>query len=104
MNSEKLERKLVAVARADVPVDAVPYAFEKRVTARLRGRSNLDAVGFWSRALWRAAIPCLAIPLLVGFWAISPVFTARAEASLSQEFEDSVYASVVQQFVDTEEW
>ena len=104
MNSDHLARKLIAAARDDLAPDAVPYAFEQRITARLRARPAMDLAGLWSRALWRAAIPCLAIPLMLGYWAVSPAHGPGAEASLSQEFEESVYASVEQQFGDLEEW
>ena len=35
MNLAELERKLIAAARANPPSDRVPYAFEKRIMARL---------------------------------------------------------------------
>jgi hypothetical protein len=104
MNSEKLAGKLIAAARADEPSAAVPYAFEKRVTAQLEARLPLDPISVWSRVLWRAAIACLAVPLMLGYWAVSSSNGTRPDANVSQEFEDSVYASVVQQFVDTAEW
>jgi hypothetical protein len=104
MNSEKLVRKLVAAARSDEPADHVPYAFEKRILARLPARSTPDFAALWARALWRAALPCVAIPLLLGLWAGSPSRPlAEREISLAQQFEESVYASVVQQLSDLEE-
>ena len=38
MNLAELERKLIAAARANPPSDRVPYAFEKRIMARLAAR------------------------------------------------------------------
>jgi hypothetical protein len=105
MNSEKLVQKLVAAARADHPADHVPYAFEKRITARLPARSAPDFAALWARALWRAAVPCVAVPLLLGLWATSPSHRDALdnEISLSQQFEETVYASVEQQLGDIEE-
>ena len=57
MNLAELQKKLIAAARADVPGDQVPYAFEKRVMALLASRvapDNLDVVG--ARTLARGGI------------------------------------------------
>jgi hypothetical protein len=100
MNLIELQRKLVAAARANAPGDHVPYAFEKRVTALLASRvapQNLDG---WVRGLWRAAVSCVAVALLCGAWsfltpAIAPA-NATASADLSQDFENTLLASVDQ--------
>jgi hypothetical protein len=44
----------------------VPYAFEKRVMAKLRSRKSLDIWGLWARTLWRAAMGCVALSLVTG--------------------------------------
>lgn len=97
MNLAELQKKLIAAARANAPGDQVPYAFEKRVTALLRSRvapANLD---LWVRGFWRAAVSCVAISLLLGVWAFfnSPT-TATASNDLSQNFENTLLASVDQ--------
>ncbi len=100
MNLVELQKKLVAAARANAPGDRVPYAFEKRVTALLASRvapQNLDG---WVRGLWRAAVSCVAVALLCGAWsfltpAIAPA-NAAASADLSQDFENTLLASVDQ--------
>ena len=68
MNLAELERKLIAAARANPPSDRVPYAFEKRIMARLAARPMADDWELWARALWRAAAPCVAIMVLLGAW------------------------------------
>jgi len=68
MNLEPLRQKLLSVARAHPPADRVPYAFEKRIMARLAQSSALDLPALWARALWRAAAPCVALTLLLGVW------------------------------------
>jgi hypothetical protein len=97
MNLVELQKKLIAAARADVPGDHVPYAFEKRVTALLRSRVAPDQLTLWVRGLWRAAVSCVAISLLLGAWAFfnSPT-TVTASNDLSQNFENTLLASVDQ--------
>ena len=68
MNQEPLRQQLLAVARACPPSDAVPYAFEKRILARLASQPRPDAWAFWTQALWRAAAPCVGIMVLLGAW------------------------------------
>jgi hypothetical protein len=95
MNLAKLEQKLVAAARANPPSDRVPYAFEKRILARLATRPPADGWELWGRALWRAAAPCVAIMLLLGAWS----FFARSSApasDLSQDLEQTLLAAADQ--------
>jgi hypothetical protein len=68
MNLSALEKKLMAAGRREAPDDRVPYAFEKRIMARLAEAAPVDVLGFWGRSLWRAAVPCLALALLLGTW------------------------------------
>lgn len=99
MNLDELQAKLMAAARATVPDDRVPYAFEKRVTALLASRVAPKNLDFWVRGLWRAAISCAVIALLCGLWAaMSPATTPAASAAddLSQNFESTLLASVDQ--------
>ena len=96
MNLAELERKLMAAARANPPSDRVPYAFEKRIMARLAARPMSDGWELWGRALWRAASPCVAIMLLLGAWSL---FTPQASApatDLSQDLEQTLLAAVDQ--------
>ena len=94
MNLAELQKKLIAAARADVPGDQVPYAFQKRVSALLASRVAPDNLNLWVTGLWRAAVSCVAVSLLLGTWAFfSPVTTAD---DLSQNFEKTLLASVDQ--------
>jgi hypothetical protein len=98
MNLVELQKKLIAAARANVPGDQVPYAFEKRVTALLASRVAPDNIQLWVRGLWRAAVSCVAISMLCGTWAVfNPARTASAATDdLSQNFETTLLASVDQ--------
>lgn len=96
MNVNHLQQKLLAAARANPPSDRVPYAFEKRIMARLSEKPLADVWALWSRLLWRAALPCVAVALLICAWAF---FSSRANVAsnnLSQDFERTLLAAVEQ--------
>ena len=63
MNFLELQRKLIAAARSVPANDHVPYTFEKRIMARIAGKSPLDGWSIWGRALSRAAILCVVFVL-----------------------------------------
>jgi hypothetical protein len=104
MNMPELERKLIAVARRNPPSERVPFAFEKRIIAHLMTSPRLDSWTLWGRAMWRAAVSCLGIMLLLSTWAL---FTGNANApaigsngnsdDLSAEFENTVLAAANQE-------
>jgi len=96
MNVAELQRKLLAAARANVPGDQVPYAFEKRVMALLAARAPTDHLALWVRGLWQAAASCMAIALLLGTWAFFSPATSSKSDDLSQNFENTLLASVDQ--------
>jgi hypothetical protein len=96
MNPVELQRKLVAAARANPPGDEVPYAFEKRVTALLASRSPSGHPVPWVRGLWRAAVSCVAIALVIGAWALFSPATDTNAVDLSQSFESTLLAAVDQ--------
>jgi hypothetical protein len=85
-------RKLIAAARALPPDARVPYAFEKRIMARLEGRKPEDSWALWGAALWRGAVFCLtlAVLLVVG----SNFLPARNSDNLTQAVERTVFAAV----------
>ena len=91
MNQAELHHKLIAAARAHPPSDRVPFAFEKRVMAHLQSRGVPDVWALWSRALWLAAAPCVAVTLLLSAWAwFAPRTSLKAD--LAQDFENTVLA------------
>src|SRR5215831_20789567 len=93
MNLPELNKKLVAAARSNPPSDRVPYAFEKRIMARLSEPVALDHWAMWSRDLWRAAAPCVAIMLLLSAWSVFAPNHAPA-TDLSQDIENTLLAAV----------
>jgi anti-sigma-K factor RskA len=101
MNHNELERKLIATARANPPSDAVPYAFEKRVMARLGTAPALDRWADWSRALWRAAAPCVAVAVVLGAWTVFTPDKAQASTNLSQELEATIFVAVTHDSTST---
>jgi hypothetical protein len=96
MNLAELHKKLIAAAKTEVLDDRVPYAFEQRVTALLAARGVPDNLALWVRGLWRAAVSCVAISMLLGAWAFfNPAnSTATAADDLQQNFENTLLASV----------
>lgn len=92
MNIGELQKKLLAVTRTNKPSETVPYAFEKRIMARVASRTALDGWSLWNRALWRAAAPCVALMLLLGAWTLISSPTEAAAQSLASDLESAVYA------------
>ena len=72
MNLSELQEKLLATARQHPPADSVPFAFETRVLARLRTSSPEDSWALWGQALWRAALACLALAILLSGLSLWP--------------------------------
>ena len=91
MDQSKLHAKLIAAARQNPPSDRVPYAFEKRIMARI-SQPVADVWSIWGPALWRAALACIVATVLVGTWS---EFSPSSESEdLSQAVENTVYAAV----------
>lgn len=94
MNLDDLHAKLMAAARAQTPSQRVPFAFEKRVSALLRTAPVIDAAALWAGALWRAAVPCVALMVLLSAWSLlSPAKPASSD--LSQELDNTVLAAAL---------
>ena len=83
---------MLAAARAVPPETRVPYAFEKRIMARLEGLKPQDSWALWGQALWRGAVFCLtlAVLLVVG----SMFLPARNTDTLTQAVQSTVFAAV----------
>jgi len=92
MSLAELQKKLLAAARADHPSDAVPYAFEKRIMARIFSRPAVDIATLWSRILWRAAAPCLAVMVLLSVWTIFSGYRNGSAETLAADLENTVLA------------
>lgn len=101
MNLDHLQKKLLAAAKANPPTDRVPLAFEKRVLAHLNAKPVMDVATLWSRALWRATVPCLALTLVLAGLALYPTGnsssitapTIAATEDLTTAFEQTLLAS-----------
>jgi capsule polysaccharide export protein KpsE/RkpR len=100
MKLEQLRQKLLAAARASVADERVPYAFEKRILALLAAPSVPDLWALWSRALWRAAVPCVVVMLVFGAVSfLGPTGNGNGVAAteeFSQDFEQAMLAVVDQ--------
>jgi hypothetical protein len=100
MKLRTLYAKLVAAARANPPGNAVPYAFEQRIMARIRGYKPQDQWYLWSNALWRAALACVFVALLSGAWSIWSNQQQDVTGDFSTDFELAVAAVDEQQLDD----
>lgn len=96
MKADLLQKKLIAAARATSPGDGVPYAFEKRVMALLAARTAAANSVLWVRDLWRAAVSCMTIALLLGVLTFFYPATNGNTVDLSQNFENTLLAAVDQ--------
>lgn len=92
MDIEELQKKLLAVARANTPGDKVPYAFEKRILARITSEPVVDVWALWSRLLWRAAAPCVGIMLIISIWAMVSLDLNGSSETLATDLENTVLA------------
>ena len=101
MNLAELRKKLLAAARAHPPGGDVPYAFEKRVMARLAEKPAIDLFAIWNRTLWRAVAPCLAVTLFLGVWTFLAQRNDNSRETLAADLENSLYAPLDNQ---TETW
>ncbi|MGA3180633.1 MAG: hypothetical protein ABSF38_09850 [Verrucomicrobiota bacterium] len=100
MNASDLQTKLIGAARKQPPQDHVPYAFEKRIMARIGSASRLNAWALWGRPLWRAALSCVALTLVCGVWLLATAPAATGDESFAQDFERTVFASLNQHVED----
>lgn len=96
MNLAELQKKLIVAARLNPPDERVPYAFEKRITALVAARFAADRWVFWTRGLWRAAASCVAVAIVCGLVSLFMPATTDNSKDLSQDFENTLLASVDQ--------
>ena len=97
MNVVDLEKKLIQAAKQDRPSDKVPYAFEKRIMAVIRPLPTPDSWSLWAGALWRGAVPCLGLMLLLSVWSFVPGVNPTPSNNLSQEMDNTVLAAIDQE-------
>jgi uncharacterized membrane protein len=100
MTLNELQCKLIEAARKTPPSDAAPYAFEKRVMARITALPRADMWTRLAKPFWVAAGSCAALTLACGIW-VSAGSAQRDAESFSRQFETAVYASVSQPVEDT---
>jgi hypothetical protein len=94
MDLEKLQQKLMAAAKATPPSDHVPYAFEKRIMARLAAPLTVDVWAVWGRWLWRAVAPCMSVMAALGVWVLATMQPAEPESqNLEQAIENTLLSS-----------
>jgi hypothetical protein len=100
MKPSDLKTKLIGAARKEPLRDDVPYAFEKRIMARLAGVSPANFWALWERPLWRGALSCMAITLLCGVWSLTVTPSRDTSDTVAQDSELTVFASLNQHIED----
>src|SRR5579862_248574 len=98
MNAEYLKKKLIAVARKDVPSGHVPPGFERRIMALILARPIHDLWAMWAKGLWYAVGPCVAIMLMFSAWAaLGPLHqNQKPSVDLAQQLNNTLLAAVDQ--------
>ena len=94
MNLAQLERTLLAAAKTVPPGDHVPYAFERRVLARLRRGPATDQLVWWARSLWRAAAPGVAVTVLLALWVAGSGTASDPDRSVNADIETALFAVI----------
>ena len=94
MNLSKLHAKLIAAARSQPPAETVPYAFEKRIMARLETHAVEDSWTLWGKALWRGAFACLALAVGLSIWSL------QSNGDVEQDLDSTMFAAA-DQLVDS---
>lgn len=93
MELETLHKKLVATAKASPPSDAVPYAFEKRIMARLSAQTVVDVWALYGRWLWRAVTPCFSVMTGLAIWVLATMPAEPDSNNLEQALENTILSS-----------
>ena len=95
MNIDLLRRKLTLAARSWTEDDSVPYAFEQRILASVReGRRLPPHTGVeWAAGLWRAAISCVALAVILGTCSISFPAEPSGVEDLGVALENAILAA-----------
>lgn len=101
MNLAELQQKLLAAARLHKPDDRVPYAFEKRIMARLAERAGQLRASRWGYGLMRAAASCALVALLFGVWTLLDPLGSNSGDDLSQDLQNTLLASADQAQADS---
>jgi hypothetical protein len=90
MDLDKLQHQLMAAAKATPPSDHVPYAFEKRIMARLAAPLTVDVWAVWGRWLWRAVTPCASVMAALGVWVIATTHPEPESPNIEQAIENTL--------------
>jgi hypothetical protein len=91
MKINEIQAMLLAAARALPPDEHVPYCFERRVMALLGAEPAPDPWALWSRLLWRAAAPCVAIMVALGVWTVVAVPSNNSAGTFAADFDRTIW-------------
>ena len=92
MELGELQNKLLAAGRLEPRDERVPYAFEKRITARLAKNAAPETLA-WAHDLWRAAVSCTALALLLVSWSVLTPGNSLPTGDFADDLEKTVLAA-----------
>jgi hypothetical protein len=82
--------EFLTVARELPANERTPYAFEKRIMARI-AHAPVDTMSEWAHVLWRAMAPCVGIMLLVAAVSLAAM-SSDPTPDESPDLEATVFA------------
>jgi hypothetical protein len=68
LETSSADERFLKFARNLPGNEHVPYAFEKRIMARIRELLTPAPLAFCSRMLWRAVVPCFGVMILAALF------------------------------------
>ncbi len=93
--------RFVQTARRVPSDERVPFGFERRIMAHLHDQPALDPLSFWVLGLWRAAVPCLAVMLLITAW--SSLIVSSSASAQSESIGTELQLTMTQPLLALEE-
>jgi len=94
MDEDQVLRKLFQAAKGESLNDQVPPGFERRIMAGIYRLPRADLWALWAAALWRVAVPCTGLVVILGAWILYNDFL-NAPKSLTHDLDETVMSAVV---------
>lgn len=91
MKERLTSEEFIKLARELPQNERTPWAFEKRIMARIAHGPVADAVSEWTHLLWRAMAPCLGIMLLAAVVSMASM-SGDTSSDEAGDLESTVFA------------
>jgi hypothetical protein len=93
MDKDRVLTRLFHDAKSEPLNDQVPTGFERRVMACIYRFPQADRWTLWASALWRVAVPCTGLMVILGAWMLYNNFLT-APKSLTHDLDETVLSAV----------